>query len=191
MFNELFWMAATGAAQGAGETTTLSYGQTAILVALFIIVVCVIRKRNHRNAVYQVAFKHLYGLPLPSEIECSIRCSKNTLYFEHGGQQFTLSMRRITNMTVTTTEHIKTEMISDVGAAIGGAMDFGSWGAYAGGAPQVKSYSVCTNILFISYQSEEGLEQILFDVAKSPRKAKQFVKRCRKRYTAKIETKEL
>ena len=181
MFNELFWMAAADAAQGASDGETLAmlaivYPMVGLLLAA--IIGTVIREFRLRDALV-----HLHGLPF-ANVGCRIRANKEALIFAHGAINVTLPMNQIMDMNVTEKEHFNTQVVSDSGAAIGGAMDLGSWGAYAGGSPKLKEFKTYSYVLFITYRNSEGeIKQILFDVAKSPSKARQLVRKCKKYYT--------
>ena len=196
MFNELFWMAAADAAGESGETSSM--GSTIILLCILVAISLFLIKRNKKPSsgkstsnkktsntknFFDASFIHLYGLDLPCAVKCKIRCNNNGFEFEHGGRSFSLSMSKVINMEVTTTEHIETQLVSDAGAAIGGAMAFGSLGAYSGGTPRAKDYKTYTHILFITYRSDNDVKQILFDVAEAPLGAKRLVNACKKCYT--------
>ena len=178
MFNELFWMAAADAAQGAAETSSIGIWLS-YLITLFISVgVGLWIVYSTKN----VSFPHLYGLPFPN-IDCMIRCNKTTLIFEQGPISVTLPMEQIIDMRIMKREHMKTQLVSDVGSAVGGAMDFGSWGAYAGGAPRMENYKTYSKLLFITYRKDDGeVERIVFDVLRNPSRAKSMINWCKKYY---------
>jgi hypothetical protein len=181
MFNELFWMAAADAAQESGSASW--FGYFIILWGIFCITIGLYFGIKYRGTGYKVYFDHFDGLPF-ANVKCRIRMRSGALVFDHGAINVTLPMNQIMDMNVTEKEHFNTQVVSDSGAAIGGAMDLGSWGAYAGGSPKLKEFKTYSYVLFITYRNSEGeIKQILFDVAKSPSKARQLVRKCKKYYT--------
>ena len=186
MFNELFWMAAADAAQGTAETTTLSYGQTAILVVLFIgiIVFLCVRKKRAKTArtreerkqiqsefgnfpYYAYALLHCGGLSLPDYAECNAYCNQDALVIVGGKQQFSIPTDRLLTVKLETETEVETETV---------VTTFYKW---VENKPKTHKKITETYYLVISYIKKNGqVGYIYLNTPVDNREAAQFAKNC-------------
>ena len=194
MFNELFWMAAADAAQGTAETDTLSYGQTAILVVLFIgfiVYLCIRKKQNLSHGdriIYCSEFMHLDGLDISAHAPCWVGFTAKEVLIEVTGQQFALSMDSVTNISMEIFSQTYTQAVSTSSRVLFNEDNSSAWNLGWTRDVDVETKTPC---LVISYLKGTDLYQMVFDASGYPAAAKKFVRKSRRYYVAHIYQKRI
>lgn len=162
-------------------TTELVTGLTVLAIAVFIIVLCIkiiIGSARNKKAQkkkmadlkeqglkYQIVANHVYGLPLPDDLPCTIQVYSDHIDFLTSTTLVALSLDKITDMCIKTETEIQTQYVSSTGGAIAGGLLFGPVGAIIGGRAKAKDKRTNTNYLIIIYKDkEDALAYLCFNV---------------------------
>ena len=189
MFNELFWMAAADAAQGAGETTG-SFGQTAVsfVILVGLVVFLLIRKKPIKKSkkateirteqkqletefgtfsYHATALLHCGGLSLPDYAECNTYCNQDALVIVGGKQQFCIPTDRLLTVKLETETEVETETVVT------------TFYKYVENKPKTHKTITETYYLVISYIKKNGqVGYIYLNTPVDNREAAQFAKNC-------------
>ena len=181
MFNELFWMAAADAAQGTAETDTLSYGQTAILVVLFIgfiVYLCIRKKLPEMKLVKQAEKKygkfsvkmkklgHYGGLELPTGVDCTAYCGASTFLVTYGTQQFSIPTERLLNVDIRVDSETESQWVNT------------SFRKYFNSVRRMTT-TYTTYYMIISYRKKSGVIDHIFLNSIKDKELRKFVDACK------------
>lgn len=137
------------------------------------------KKEKHLNfdgiTIY-TAFHHVNGLPIAENLLCEVFSYPDRIDFKAGTTEIKLSRDKITDMCIKTDTDIQQQSVSSIGGAVAGAMLFGTLGAVIGGRVKNKKVKTSTDYLIITYQSEDELKYIGFDISNNPPSAVKLVK---------------
>lgn len=122
------------------------------------------KKEQREEKKKKVFGMHQAGLPLAYGANCSIKREDHQFVFEGGGNCFTLSKDRITDISVRTDRETNSQYVSSIGGAIGGAAALGSIGAMVGGrAKEIKSTKAREYLIF-TYRKDEQISYISIEL---------------------------
>lgn len=126
------------------------------------------------------SFKHINGLNLPENAQCTVLSYPALYEFQSGSLKFTLLKSKVVDVTIKTDREIQQQYVSSIGGAVGGAVLFGPLGAIIGGRAKKKAIKTYYSYLIIKYKDNENLKYIGFDVTNAPFKAQKFVNELKK-----------
>lgn len=109
-------------------------------------------------------FPHVYGLPLPENMECEVRSYPDRIEFHGGNTDITLNRSKIINIETATDLDIQKQAVSSAGGAVVGYAAFGPLGAAIGGRVKNRTVATATTYLIISYRDGDALKHIGFEV---------------------------
>lgn len=134
----------------------------------------IIKKRQDKLRICTA--QHVNGLPLAENAACIIESFPDKFSFSSGKATFDLDKNKITDMCIKTDNELQQQYVSSIGGAVGGAMLFGPLGAIIGGRSKKKTVSRKTiSYLIITYESDNTIKYIGFDVSSSIASAIMFV----------------
>lgn len=135
-----------------------------------------IKQEKHNEKLKTCIMKHINGLPIAENVNCTIVSSDDKYTFSSGSMHFELEKFKITDMCIKTDREIQEQYVSSIGGAVGGAVLFGSLGAMIGGRAKKKTVKKEThNYLIITYKSPE-IKYIGFEVGYNMASANMFIK---------------
>ena len=121
-------------------------------------------KKDRKERMKTCTMKHVNGLPIAENVNCTITSSDDKFIFSSGSMHFELYKSKITDMCIKTDKEIQKQYVSSVGGAVGGAVLFGPVGAIIGGRAKKKTVKKEThNYLIITYQSPD-IKYIGFEI---------------------------
>ncbi len=121
------------------------------------------RKKDFQNKKQTCVMKHVNGLPIAENVNCTLTSTDDKFIFTSGTMHFELDKFKITDMCVKTDKEIQQQYVSSVGGAIGGAVLFGPVGAIIGGRAKKKTVKNEVHSYFIiTYQSPD-IKYIVFE----------------------------
>ncbi len=126
------------------------------------------------------SFKHINGLNLPENAQCTVLSYPALYEFQSGSLKFTLLKSKVVDVTIKTDREIQQQYVSSIGGTVGGAVLFGPLGAIIGGRAKKKAIKTYYSYLIITYKDNENLKYIGFDVTNAPFKAQKFVNELKK-----------
>lgn len=130
---------------------------------------------QHEQSLRTCTMKHVNGLPIAENMDCTITSADDKFIFSSGSMHFELDKSKITDICIKTEQEIQEQYVSSVGGAVGGAMLFGTLGAMIGGRAKKKKVKNETHhYLIITYQSPE-VKYIGFEIGLSLSSAYRFV----------------
>lgn len=111
---------------------------------------------QHEQSLRTCTMKHVNGLPIAENMDCTITSADDKFIFSSGSMHFELDKSKITDICIKTEQEIQEQYVSSVGGAVGGAMLFGTLGAMIGGRAKKKKVKNETHhYLIITYQSPD------------------------------------
>lgn len=120
------------------------------------------------------SFEHLYGLNIPQGAMCDVWiCSKRLVMYY--GTPIILSYGKIIKVEMLDQTQFKKHYVDNTTGAIAGGMAFGTIGALLGGGTKAITDVDKKYILSITYDSDNSIKYILFDVTSNKYVAKEFV----------------
>lgn len=133
------------------------------------------KRQRYNDSLNVCSMKHVNGLPIAENIECTIKSLPDSFEFSSGSMKFELEKSKITDMCMKTDQEIQQQYISSIGSAVGGAVLFGPLGAIIGGRAKKKTIkNEIHNYLIITYKSDE-IKYIGFEIGFSVPSAKKFI----------------
>ncbi len=133
------------------------------------------KEKEIKNTLYNM--KHVSGLPLSEGSICSILYSDDQLIITGGGNNFHLSIQKITDICIKTDTELQKSYVSSVGGAVGGAVLFGTLGAMIGGRAKEKTITTITNYLIITYIRDNDIDYIGFEIEGNLDKVREWIER--------------
>lgn len=125
---------------------------------------------------------HVAGLPLGEGSAASLIFEDSDVTISGGGNTFSLSYSKISNMEVKTDAEIQKAYVSSIGGAVGGAVLFGPLGAMIGGRAKEKKTTIVEHYLIITYNKDGKIEYLSFQIGE-PWKASTVIQRFRPQFT--------
>ena len=101
---------------------------------------------------------------LPQGSVCDVYYNQVRIKFLVSGQEFTLDVSKLLDVSVMTSTQIQQQYVSSIGGAVAGAVLLGPLGAIIGGSAKKKNLNSKTRYLVISYISNDETKYIVFDV---------------------------
>lgn len=128
------------------------------------------RQQETQDKLQTCTMKHINGLPIAENMNCTITSTPDKFIFSSGTMKFELEKNKITDMCIKTDREIQQQYVSSVGGAVGGAVLFGPVGAIIGGRAKKKTVkNEIHNYFIITYQSPDikyiGFEPIGYATA--------------------------
>ena len=120
-------------------------------------------------------FKHITGLPLAEDYQCKVMYCPDKICIDTNGFEFNLPLTRISDMSIKTDIEISNTYTSSAGGAVGGALLFGPVGAMIGGRVKKKESKTIEQFLIITYEKEENIQYLVFDVTDNFANAKKMM----------------
>lgn len=139
-----------------------------------------IRKYGRKEFRFVGKFRFAGGLELPQNVVCKVVCLVNRITILSSGQEFSLPIEKIIDVSVMTNQQIQKQYVSSIGGAIAGGLLLGPLGAIIGGSASQKRIKTNTKYLIFTYRDNEQTKYILFDVTKKPYDANRFKMRFRR-----------
>lgn len=124
------------------------------------------KKEKNREKTY-TGIAHITGLKVPEGCNCIVKITENNVIIESLGNEFTLSIEKITNVDFKMDIDIKEYLESSTLKGLIGAATFGTVGAIIGSAPKQKEKRdvICYAIITFINTKEEHCVLILKDIA--------------------------
>lgn len=143
-----------------------------IIILFIVLIVLLIKKRknskkkvsNDTGLLNFCVLNHVNGLPVAENMLCEIRSYPDRIDFKSGTTNITLSREKITDMCIKTDTEIQNQVTSSVGGAIAGGIMFGALGAIIGGRSKNKKVKKVTQYLIITYDNQNTLSYIGFEL---------------------------
>ena len=137
-------------------------------------------------------FPHLAGLNLPDNIKCKVYCLRSRIVIEALGQEYSLPVERIVDVSTMSKTDVQKQYVSDAGGAVAGGMAMGPIGAMLGGGVREKTILNVSKFLVFTYMGNNGerVKYIVFNAKERMKAAKQFTdafKSLKKRQKVKID----
>lgn len=128
------------------------------------------RREKATESLKTCTMKHINGLPIAENTNCTIVMMDDKFVFTSGTMHFELDKSKITDMCIKTDREIQQQYVSSVGGAVGGAVLFGPVGAIIGGRAKKKTVkNEIHNYFILTYQSSDikyiGFEPIGYATA--------------------------
>lgn len=117
------------------------------------------------GAINDLKARHAAGLPIAEGAMCHMYLCKDRVMFFRNETEYSLSFDKITDVLIKTDTEIQRAYVSSIGGAVGGAVLFGPLGAMVGGRTKKKETKTVAYYLIFSYQKDNGIEYISFEVA--------------------------
>lgn len=141
-------------------------------------------KRLYYSKQYQeisssLSWVHLYGLPVSELAVCDVWECKNCLVF-YCGHPYVLNYSKIINAEYMSQTEVTKHYYDDATGAIAGGLMFGPIGALIGGGTEVDEETKYRYFVRITYKSENGTNDVLFNVTDAQYSAKNFVRTIKK-----------
>ena len=105
---------------------------------------------------------------LPTGTSCYVAYNYQRMKFFASGQEFTLDVSKLVDVSVMTQSQVQQQYVSSVGGAVAGAVLFGPIGAIIGGKATKKKVRQSTLYLILTYLSGGTTSYIVFDVTANP-----------------------
>jgi len=133
---------------------------------------------------------HISGLPLAQGAPCSITFDEQEIAIVGGGNEFNLSVKKITDAMVKTETEIQklaaeqTQYVSSLGGAIAGGLVFGPLGAMIGGRAKKKNVQQRGEVkkedhfLIVTYDKDDEIASVTFELDAALKKAQALAKKC-------------
>lgn len=118
---------------------------------------------------------HEIGLPIPQGMICLLKLFESKIEIEANNTFFSLNIEKIKDVVIKTDIDIQKSYVSSAGGAVAGGLMFGSVGALIGGRVKQKTDKQINYILIITYEKEENIKYIGFDVTNQYKEAQKFV----------------
>lgn len=149
------------------------------------------KKVEHIDLINRtVNAEHQAGLPLAEGVKCNITKENDKFRITSGGNEFSLSKEKITDICVKTDFEIQTQYVSSVGGAIAGGMVFGPLGAIVGGRAKKKKTTATEYYLIFTYCSNGNICYASFKV-EDVTKAREWEKEYKINNSGRTQTVEL
>ncbi len=129
-----------------------------------------------RNASLFSTFAHTNGLPIPENTFCNVLSCPEQIEIHASGSQFDLVKNKINDMCIKTNVDIQKQYTSSAGGAVAGALMFGAVGALIGGRTKQKNIRKIQSYLIVTYQKDDTVDYIAFDVTNNIASANKFIK---------------
>ena len=143
-----------------------------------------VHKKDRQERMKTCTMKHVNGLPISENMNCTITSSDDKFIFSSGLMHFELDKSKITDLCIKTDREIQKQYVSSVGGAVGGAVLFGSVGAIIGGRAKKKTVkNEIHNYLIITYQSPD-IKYIGFEIGNAIASANFYVDEFKNRHTS-------
>lgn len=170
---------------GEEKSTFSTWSIIAILFILALIVSAIssIHQRIKRKRMMKInqaslmgVFNHTTGLPIPENTPCVVYSKQSMIEINANGAIFNLAKNKIIDLCTRTDVDMQKSYTSSAGGAVGGAILFGAVGALIGGRSKQKEIKKISTFLIFTYQKEEGIDYIGFNVTDTTPEADKFVK---------------
>lgn len=150
------------------------------------------RKEQEQREKFMITLnaEHQAGLPLAEGVKCTITKENDKFRIISGGNEFSLSKEKLTDICVKTDVEIQSQYVSSVGGAIAGGMVFGPLGAIVGGRAKEKKKTVTEYYLIFTYCSNSNICYASFKV-EDAMKAREWEKEFKINNSGRTETVEL
>lgn len=122
-----------------------------------------------------ITTKHQSGLPLAIGTICDVGFNDDNFSFYGGGNNFNLSINKITDICLKTDAEIHKQYVSSIGGAVAGAAVFGPLGAIVGGRAKEKKSTTITTYLIITYLKEGQIDYISFELVDGSNLAQKWI----------------
>lgn len=116
------------------------------------------------------------GLSISEKVLCKLTYYKDKLIIEGSGVTYNLPTDRLIDMDIKSNVEIETFYNSSIGGAVGGAAVLGTLGAIIGGRRKKKKIRKTEYFLVITYDKDDEVNFVVFNIDKNPLKARKFVK---------------
>lgn len=116
------------------------------------------------------------GLSISEKALCKLTYCKDKLIIEGSGVTYNLPTHKLIDMDIKSSTEIETFYNSSIGGTVGGAMILGPLGAMIGGRKKKKKIRKTEHFLVITYDKDDEVNFIVFNIDKNPLKAHKFVK---------------
>lgn len=160
-----------------------------LFAAVYICLLPVIKARKKygkKEFLFLGVFTFTGGLNLPPSVKCKVHCLRSRVVIEANGQEFSLPVEKIVDVSVMSTTEIQKQYVSNVGGAIAGGMLLGPLGAILGGGVRQMAIRKRSKFLIFTYMDTDidETKYIAFDVTKKMSQAQKFKNKFRslKRY---------
>jgi len=118
-----------------------------------------------RNAQVMVVLPHTAGLPVPEKTACELYYCDERVEIDANGVQFNLDFSKLHDIRIVTSTEIQKQLVSSAGAAVGGAMLFGAFGALIFGRVKQGQIKNVSYYLVFTYSTDNGIDYIAFELA--------------------------
>lgn len=127
---------------------------------------------------------HLHGLPIPEKSKCEIwECEEKLIIYY--GSFFLLDYSKIMKIDIFTHSDIEKHYVNNASGAIVGAMLLGPIGALIGGGTKEITNYKNTSFFSITYNSNDEIKYIVFDISSSFASVSKFAEKIRKKVNLK------
>lgn len=161
-----------------GYQTMLVMLVTIVGIVAITLPACLKSKERNAGGGFTVRLRFAGGLNIFPNTMCKVFCGSEHISITACGQEFCLPNEKLVFVKKMRKTEITRQYVPNAGGAVAGAMIAGPLGALIGGGPSLKKVRMKSRYLVIAYQSEDGVQYILFDAAKNP----SMVNKVRNRY---------